>query len=216
MPSIPMSYQESVDAGKPSLGMMESLVAMGSLVSLVCAFCYITFAAIRTIKTSLLSSVEAKQRLYNRKGRMAAASLKNKKEQQENVGLMSKRNSSDDDEADEDEDEEEEEDEQDLFDAELDAMIEEATRSGAHASGVIQNTSLDAQLPDIHEGLRKRSSTAYLRNDPSDTPKVRDAKKHHRKLMKNLQKLYEFDEEDMIYSGEESDDALLKPNHVVV
>ncbi|KAJ3253968.1 hypothetical protein HDU77_004303 [Chytriomyces hyalinus] len=215
MPSIPKSYQESADAGKPSLGVMESLVAMGSLVSLVCAFCYITFAAIRTIKTSLLSSVEAKQRLYNRKGRMAAASLKNKKEQ-ENVSLMSKRISDDDDEADEDEDAEEEEDEQDLFDAELDAMIEEATRSGVHASGVIQNTSLDAQLPDIHEGLRKRSSTAYLRNDPSDTPKVRDAKKHHRKLMKNLQKLYEFDEEDMIYSGDESDDALLKPNHVVV
>ncbi|KAJ3222028.1 hypothetical protein HDU81_010165 [Chytriomyces hyalinus] len=211
MPSIPKSYQESADGGKASLGVMESLVAMGSLVSLVCAFCYITFAAIRTIKTSLLSSVEAKQLLYNRKGRMAAASLKDKKE--EHVGLMSKR--SDDDE-DVDDDEDDEDDEQDLFDAELDAMIEEATRSGAHSSGVIQNTSLDAQLPDIHEGLRKRSSTAYLRNDPSDSPKVRDAKKHHRKLMKNLQKLYEFDEEDMIYSGEESDDALLKPNHVVV
>ncbi|KAI8608313.1 hypothetical protein BC830DRAFT_1155797, partial [Chytriomyces sp. MP71] len=117
-----------------TVGPAETALAMFSLLSMIGAFVYISYTTLRTLRSPLLRSLRVKVKM-------------------DPAGTEKEV----DDAFAEEEEEEEMEKEHAMFDAGLDAMIEEAARQKIYAYGNIHTlSSLDAELPDIGEVLRKR------------------------------------------------------------
>ncbi|KAI9349533.1 hypothetical protein BDR26DRAFT_1003961 [Obelidium mucronatum] len=187
MPSIPFTERTAL-AAPTEPDSVEHAIAMFSLFSMICACVYILYCAVRAALAPI-KALAAKQRRrrsldpHKHDRRIAALQRQMAAEFDECAAPGS-----------------------DAFDAMLDQMIEnEKCRLDSRDT----RDSLDAGVPGIAEGLRRRTAKNVVASD---------AQIKHRQMMKSLREIYDFDENDGMDEdddGEISDDVGMRSDNDV-
>ncbi|KAJ3013058.1 UNVERIFIED_CONTAM: hypothetical protein HDU68_000889 [Siphonaria sp. JEL0065] len=198
MPSLPYADRQTLN-NKIEKNTAEHVIAMISLVSMIGACLYILFTAVRAalIPIKQLADKQRANRLKMEEDALKRAAIPKMdpaKYQKRISELQDEMRNEFKDYAQPGTDE---------FDAMLDQMIEKEKIRQLEP----RVSSLDAGIPDLASGLRKRTGKNI-------TPG--DAEIKHREMLKNLREIYDFDGDELDGSDVSDDDTIHYSNDIRV